>query len=225
MNTIEKNLSAIRQTLPQDVQLLCVSKFQTLEAIQAAYDAGERDFGESRVQELLLKHEALPKDIRWHFIGHLQTNKVKAILPFVYLIQSVDSLHLLDCIEQEAEKLGKQVNVLLEVHVAREAAKTGFAPNELPRDMQAYPFIHVMGIMGMASHTDDEQEWRRCFRQIKAAAQTFPYSPDTFSDNPLPKPVISMGMTEDYLVAIEEGSNMVRIGSAIFGERDYSKPA
>ncbi|MBQ7698322.1 MAG: YggS family pyridoxal phosphate-dependent enzyme [Paludibacteraceae bacterium] len=226
MHTIEEHIAKIRATLPQGVGLLCVSKFQPVEAIRAAYEAGERDFGESRVQELLIKQEALPKDIRWHFIGHLQTNKVKQIVPFVHLIHSVDSEHLLRCIDREAEKIGRKVNVLLELHVAREESKTGFSPEELDAlirvlqsDGNAYPQIQVRGVMGMATNTDDTDEWRRCFREIAAAGKRLGEALGDSTGEPM---VISMGMSEDYQVAIEEGSTMVRIGSSIFGARDYS---
>ena len=226
MHTIEEHIAKIRATLPQGVGLLCVSKFQPVEAIRAAYEAGERDFGESRVQELLLKQEALPKDIRWHFIGHLQTNKVKQIVPFVHLIQSVDSEHLLRCIDREAEKIGRTVDVLLELHVAREESKTGFTPEELDAlirvlqsDENAFPQVRVRGVMGMATNTDDTDEWRRCFREIAAAGKRLGEALGDSTGEPM---VISMGMSEDYQVAIEEGSTMVRIGSSIFGARDYS---
>lgn len=244
MNTIRGHLASIRSTLPEGVELLCVSKFHPAEAILEAYEAGERDFGESRVQELLLKYEALPKDIRWHFIGHLQTNKVKQIVPFVHLIHSVDSEHLLRCIDREAEKIGRTVDVLLELHVAREESKTGFTPEELDaliRVLQSgentYPHIRVRGVMGMATNTDDVAEWRRCFREIAAAGKrlgealaetrsgqtTMKEGADMSIAESTEEPmVISMGMSEDYQVAIEEGSTMVRIGSSIFGARDYT---
>lgn len=194
--------------------MICVSKFHTNEAIMQAYQAGERDFGESRMQELLPKHEALPKDIRWHFIGHLQTNKVRQILSFVHLIHSVDSLRLLECINREAEKIGRTVRVLLEVHVAKEETKSGFTPEELlslDLPLSTLNHVEICGIMGMATNTDDQQEIRRCFREIKKLAHSLP----------IEQPIISMGMSDDYLLAIQEGSTMLRIGSSIFGERHY----
>ena len=198
-----------------------------------AYEAGERDFGESRVQELLPKYEALPKDIRWHFIGHLQTNKVKQIVPFVHMIHSVDSVRLLETINREAEKIQRRVKVLLEVHVAKEETKSGFTPEEFlslasrlspiayseasySLNEASYPWVEICGLMGMATNTDDEAEWRRCFRAIASLAS----SPIAYS-SPSERPQISMGMSDDYLVAIEEGSTMVRIGSTIFGYRNY----
>ena len=225
-----QNLAEIRKHIPQYVTLVCVSKFHPAEAIMEAYNAGERDFGESRVQELLPKYEALPKDIRWHFIGHLQTKKVKMIVPFVHLIHSVDSVRLLETINREAEKIQRKVRVLLEVHVAKEETKSGFSPEELEqlriknfelRD--CFPWVEVCGIMGMATNTDDVEEWRRCFREIKILASHL--SPIANREAPDRShgeyPMISMGMSDDYLIAIEEGSTMVRIGSSIFGERRY----
>ena len=195
-----------------------------------AYEAGERDFGESRVQELVPKYEALPKDIRWHFIGHLQTNKVKQILPFVHMIHSVDSIRLLETINREAEKIGRRVKVLLEVHVAKEDTKSGFTPEELlTLDIQlsTFNYIDICGLMGMATNTDDESEWRRCFRAIASLASQLSYT-SSASDRSskgeirtLNTKQLSMGMSDDYLVAIEEGSTMVRIGSTIFGSRGY----
>ncbi len=180
-----------------------------------AYEAGERDFGESRVQELLPKYEALPKDIRWHFIGHLQTNKVKQIVPFVHMIHSVDSVRLLETINKEAEKIGRRIKVLLEVHVAKEETKSGFTPEELSTfnfQHSTFNYVEICGLMGMATNTDDEQEWRRCFCEIKSLASQL---------STLNTKQLSMGMSDDYLVAIEEGSTMVRIGSTIFGSRGY----
>ena len=189
-----------------------------------AYACGERDFGESRVQELLPKHEALPTDIRWHFIGHLQTNKVRTLLPLVYMIHSVDSLHLLETINREAAKIQRRVKVLLEVHVARETTKSGFNPDELlslatslitSSPDQLYPWVEICGIMGMATNTDDQQEWRRCFREIKSLSRSLPMQGELERET-----IVSMGMSDDYPIAIEEGSTMVRIGSSIFGIRN-----
>lgn len=208
MSAIARNIASLHTQLPEGVALVCVSKYHPVEAIKEAYQAGERDFAESRVQELLPKYAALPKDIRWHFIGHLQRNKVRAIVPFVYLIQSVDSLRLLACINDEAARIRRRVKVLLEVHVAREESKTGFAPTDLPIDAAAYPWVEVCGIMGMATLTDDEAEIRRCFRTLKSLQMQCRL------------PVLSMGMSHDYPLAIEEGSTLVRIGTTLFGERE-----
>ena len=216
LRNISRNISAIRTTIPEGVTLVCVSKFHPVEAIMEAYGGGERDFGESRVQELLPKYEALPKDIRWHFIGHLQTNKVKQIVPFVHMIHSVDSVRLLEIINREAEKIGRRVKVLLEVHVAKEETKSGFTSEEFELRIlnlelrERFPWVEVCGVMGMATNTDDQAEWRRCFREIKALASKL---------STLNTKHVSMGMSDDYLIAIEEGSNMVRIGSTIFGSR------
>ena len=236
---ITTNITSIRNHIPQGVTLICVSKFHPMEAIMEAYECGERDFGESRVQELLPKYEALPKDIRWHFIGHLQTNKVKQIVPFVHMIHSVDSVRLLETINREAEKIQRRVKVLLEVHVAKEETKSGFSPEEFlslassPNSLIAsspnslneasYPWVEICGLMGMATNTDDEAEWRRCFRAIASLSShlsPLASSPIAYS-SPSERPQISMGRSDDYLVAIEEGSTMVRIGSTIFGSRGY----
>lgn len=220
--SIPQHIASIRATIPDGVTLICVSKFHPVEAIMQAYEVGERDFGESRVQELLPKYEALPKDIRWHFIGHLQTNKVKQILPFVHMIHSVDSIRLLEVINKEAEKIGRRIKVLLEVHVAKEETKSGFTPEEilsLNTQLSTLNYIDICGLMGMATNTDDESEWRRCFRAIASlASQLITSSPNHLITS---SPEISMGMSDDYLVAIEEGSTMVRIGSTIFGSRGY----
>lgn len=224
MTDIQQNISSIRAHIPEGVTLICVSKFHPMEAIMEAYEAGERDFGESRVQELLPKYEALPKDIRWHFIGHLQTNKVKQIVPFVHMIHSVDSIRLLETINREAEKIQRRVKVLLEVHVAKEETKSGFTPEELlSLDIQlsTFNYVDVCGLMGMATNTDDEAEWRRCFREIVSlASRLSPLASSPIAhSSPSERPQISMGMSDDYRVAIEEGSTMVRIGSTIFGSR------
>ncbi|MCQ2345308.1 MAG: YggS family pyridoxal phosphate-dependent enzyme [Paludibacteraceae bacterium] len=213
MTPIQQHIAEIRKTLPESVRLVCVSKFHPEEELRQAYDCGERDFGESHVQELLRKQNALPADIRWHMIGHLQTNKVKQIVPFIHLIQSVDSMHLLEVINREAAKINRVVNVLLEVHVAREENKTGFTPDELAKAiaiLPSLPFVQVQGIMGMATLTDDKDEIRRCFSLIRQLADSAPCLE-----------VISMGMSHDYTLALEEGSNMVRIGTTIFGQRNY----
>jgi pyridoxal phosphate enzyme (YggS family) len=219
LSTISQHIASIRATIPDGVTLVCVSKFHPVEAIMQAYEAGERDFGESRVQELLPKYEALPKDIRWHFIGHLQTNKVKQIVPFVHMIHSVDSVRLLETINKEAEKIQRRVKVLLEVHVAKEDTKSGFTPEEflaLNTKLSTLNYIEICGVMGMATNTDDEAEWRRCFREIKNLGKQLLNHSELLNNS---APQISMGMSDDYLVAIEEGSTMVRIGSTIFGIR------
>ena len=213
MSDIAAHIAAIRATLPPEVQLVCVSKYHPKACIEEAYTAGERDFGESHVQEVVRKQAALPKDIRWHFIGHLQTNKVRALVPFVYLIQSVDSLRLLETIEREAARIGRTVSVLLEVHVAREESKSGFTPTELEALLESgvlttLPHIRVRGIMGMATNTDDTEEIQRCFDTLHTI-----YAAHTEWT------ILSMGMSEDYPIAVKAGSTMVRVGSAILGIR------
>lgn len=217
METIHENIAAIRRHIPEEVTLISVSKFHPAEAIREAYEAGERDFGESRVQELVVKHRELPSDIRWHMIGHLQTNKVRDIIGFIHLIQSVDSVHLLQTIEKEAARIDRVIHVLLELHVAAEESKSGFAPTELEAllcDIAAsrvcFPHITIDGLMTMATNTEDEVEIRRCFKE---AHRIFTQHPSFTT--------LSMGMSDDHLIAIEEGTTMVRIGSTIFGERTY----
>ena len=198
--------------LGANVQLIAVSKTKTVEDILALYAEGQRDFGENYVQELLDKQPRLPADIRWHFIGHLQSNKVKYILPFVYLIHGVDSLRLLKEIDRQAAKLGKRVDVLLQVHVAREETKFGLDAAEVAEVMEASPAltaVRIRGLMGMASNTEDVEAVRTEFRTLKSLLDRwFP------ADG-----ILSMGMSGDYGIAIEEGSTMVRIGSLLFGAR------
>lgn len=217
--SIEQKIKELHSSLPQGVTLVAVSKFHPAEALQRAYDAGQRIFGESRVQELLVKHEALPNDIEWQMIGHLQTNKVRQIVPFVSLIQSVDSVRLIECINREAERIGRVVDILLEIHVAKEESKTGWQYDELVEYLQSGALaelknIRVRGVMGMATNTDDEMVIRADFEQLakhkEALALHFDASFDT----------LSMGMSDDFELAIECGSTMVRIGSSIFGERN-----
>ena len=214
MAGVAEQINKVRAHLPAHVTLVCVSKFQPIEAIREAYAAGERHFGESRVQELKQKVAALPADIRWHFIGHLQTNKVRDLLKLrPYLIQSVDSEHLLQAINEEAAKQGIVQDVLLEVHVAREQTKTGFSPDQLPTTNHQLSNVRICGLMAMATNTEDEAEIRRCFETAHSLLSTLNFKPST----------LSMGMSDDYQIAIECGSTMVRIGSTIFGARDYSR--
>ena len=221
MSTIAQRLDNILATLPAGVRLVAVSKFHPAETIREAYDAGQRCFGESRAQELLAKYQQLPQDIEWHFIGHLQTNKVKYIVPFVSLIHSVDSVRLLDEIERQAERVGRVVDCLLEVHVAQEDTKYGFSLDDCrefctAENVATYPHIRFRGIMGMASNTDDDGQVKREFAQLK---QLFDEVRGNMSDASFD--TLSMGMSHDYLMAVEQGSTMVRIGTTIFGERVY----
>ena len=185
------------------------------EDILALYNLGHRDFGENYVQELVEKAERLPKDIRWHFIGHLQTNKVRSIAPFIYLIHGVDSVKLLKEIAKQAEKSARVIDCLLQVHIAQEETKFGFDETELLNvDLKQYPSLKVKGLMGMASLTDDINRIRIEFKFLKTLFEKLKTQNPELS-------ILSMGMSADYKIAIEEGSNIVRIGSLLFGERNY----
>lgn len=215
---IGTKIKELHTSLPQTVKLVAVSKFHPVEALMEAYEAGQRIFGESRVQELLVKHEALPKDIEWQMIGHLQTNKVRQIVPFISLIQSVDSARLIECINREAERIGRVVDILLEIHVAQEESKTGWKYEELVDYLHSEEFatmknIRIRGVMGMATNTDDEQIVRADFEQL---ANLYNELKPRFSEE---FDTLSMGMSDDYQLAIDCGSTMVRIGSSIFGIR------
>jgi len=199
------------------ITLVAVSKTKLVEDIIELYDLGHRDFAENYVQELVDKAEHLPKDIRWHFIGHLQTNKVKLIVPFVYLIHGVDSLKLLKEINKQAGKQSRVIHCLLQVHIAQEETKFGFDENELfDLEINQFENVKIDGLMGMASLTDDMNKVRSEFTHLKTLfkkLQTLNPQLET----------LSMGMSSDYKIAIEEGSNMVRLGSLLFGERNYQK--
>lgn len=220
MGKIAENISSIKATLPSGVTLVAVSKFHPTEAILEAYNSGQRIFGESRVQELVAKHATLPQDIEWQMIGHLQTNKVRAIAPFISLIQSVDSARLAECINREAERVGRTIDILLEIRVAQEESKSGWEYPELLDFLHSGAVaemknLRVRGVMGMATNTDDEARIRADFEQLaqykKELAPMFDASFDT----------LSMGMSDDYALAVECGSTMVRVGSSIFGVREY----
>lgn len=216
--SVSSRLSEIRATLPEVVTLIAVSKFHPAEAVMEAYDAGQRIFGESRVQELVAKYETLPKDIEWQMIGHLQTNKVRAIVPFVSLIQSVDSARLLECIDREAARCGRTIDCLLEIHVAQEETKSGWEYGELKAYLQSDAFaqlhnIRIRGIMGMATNTDDAAVVRSDFGRLAAIKDEL--APMFGADFD----ILSMGMSDDYPIAVDCGSTMVRIGSSIFGAR------
>jgi pyridoxal phosphate enzyme (YggS family) len=210
--------------LPSGCTLIAVSKTQPIEKIQEAYDAGQRAFGENKAQEMSRKYEQLPRDIQWHMIGHLQTNKVKYIAPFVHLIHSVDSLKLLTEIDKQAKKNNRIIACLLQVHIAEEESKFGFSREELDEllkndALQKLDHIRITGLMGMATFTENMAQVRKEFRSLN---QLF----TTIKTKPLPKQVmmqeLSMGMSGDYHIAIEEGSTLIRIGTAIFGERNYT---
>lgn len=220
---IKQNLDRVRSTLPSRVGLVAVSKFHPVERLQEAYDAGQRMFGESRVQEMLVKQPQLPSDISWHFIGHLQTNKVRQVVGRVALIESVDTERLLECIDRESVKAGVVSRVLMQLHVAAEETKFGFSPDELmeyfaSRRFENLKATHICGLMGMASNTDNIDRIRAdfstiadCFRRLRDDASLGLRGFDT----------LSMGMSHDRGIAIECGSNLVRVGTAIFGDREY----
>ena len=223
MNTIADNINRLHSSLPAGVELVAVSKFHPVEALLEAYDAGQRVFGESRAQEFVAKVKELPGDIRWHFIGHLQTNKVRSVVPHTSLIHSVDSERLLRAIEAEGVRRGIQVDVLVQVHVAREETKTGFTPDELfalvtPELVASLTSVRITGVMGMASNVSDKERIRTDFRDIRACFDRL--KAEVFADRP-EFAVVSMGMSHDWRIAVEEGSNMVRVGTNIFGQREY----
>jgi len=221
--SITAEIQRLHQALPVGTRLVAVSKFHPAEAILEAYSAGQRIFGESRVQELCEKVASCPKDVEWHFIGHLQTNKIKQIIPFISLIHGVDSQKLLKEINKEAEKNGRIVPCLLQIHLAQEETKFGFSPKEC-REMldsgfhQELKHVQLKGLMGMASLTDNQTQVRKEFQSLTQLFEEIKakhFAEDTaFCER-------SMGMSNDYLLALEEGSTMVRIGSRIFGNRVY----
>ncbi|MBN1768100.1 MAG: YggS family pyridoxal phosphate-dependent enzyme [Prolixibacteraceae bacterium] len=223
METITKKLQRIQQNIPDYVSLVAVSKTKPNEAIIEAYEAGQRIFGENKVQELTQKYNDLPKDIEWHFIGHLQTNKVKYIAPFVSLVHTVDSIKLLKTIDKEAAKNKRIVSCLLQFFIADEESKFGLNMKEADTLLQSEEYrklqhVRITGVMGMATFTSDEQKITREFQTLKRNFDEL--KKRYFSDNDSFKE-ISMGMSNDYLLAIAQGSTMIRIGSTIFGEREY----
>lgn len=218
---VAKEIEKLHAELPDGVRLVAVSKFHPASMIREAYDAGQRVFGESRVQELLEKIPALPEDIEWHFIGHLQTNKVKQLIGKTSLIESVDSERLLDLIDAESRKAGVVTRVLMQLHVAKEETKFGFYPEELIEYFSSRRFenltnTHICGVMGMASNTDDAERVRADFSAI---AGVFSEIKEKTAPDLRGFDVISMGMSHDWRIAVEEGSTLVRIGSLIFGAR------
>lgn len=225
MTDIQTAIQEIRTELPEGVRLVAVSKTHPASYIEEAYAIGQRDFGENKVQELTAKAECLPKDIRWHLIGHLQTNKVKYIAPFVYMIHSIDSEKLIETVEKEAAKAGRIVKCLLQVHVAKEETKFGFSPEELEAFLtdgkyRELPHVEICGLMAMATNTDDKAEVEREFEEARClfaeAKEKYFKADEGFKE-------LSMGMSGDYRLAVAHGSTCVRIGSNIFGQRDYTK--
>ena len=219
MADITQNLKQFKSELPEEVTLVAVSKTKPNEDLQEAYDAGQRIFGENKIQEMTDKWEALPKDIQWHMIGHVQTNKVKYMAPYVNLIHSADRLKLFKEINKEAKKNERVIDVLLQVKIAEEDSKFGMPPEEAKAFLEEnkaalYPNVNIVGLMGMASFVDDEVQIKREFAQLEKIYNTFKEQ-YAFS-------VLSMGMSGDYKLALEHGSTMVRVGSAIFGARNYN---
>ena len=216
---ITENLNAIYSKLPQGVRLVAVSKFHPVERLMEAYNAGQRIFAESRPQELAAKVPQLPSDIEWQFIGHLQTNKLKLVLPYVSLVQSVDSLHLLEAINQWGSEHDRVIPVLLELHLGAEETKQGFSAEEIGEILKGtYPNVSIRGLMGMATNTDDEAVIDADFARIEALFQRlradFPALDDSFTE-------LSIGMSADWPIAVRHSATMVRIGTDIFGSREY----
>lgn len=223
MSHIQEEIQAIKAGLPEGVRLVAVSKFHPIEALQDAYDGGQRIFGESKVQEMTQKYEALPKNIEWHFIGHLQTNKIKYMVPYVALIHGVDSYKLLAEINKQAAKAGRIIPCLLQIHIAQEETKFGFSTEECRAMLEEGQWrqldhVQIAGVMGMATNTEDETQIRREFSTLSAFFQEIK---EAYFKEVSSFKEISMGMSDDYPLAIEEGSTLIRIGSRIFGARNY----
>ena len=222
--SIADNLKQVLAELPQGVRLVAVSKFHPNEAIEEAYQAGQRIFGESKVQEMTAKYESLPKDIEWHFIGHLQSNKIKYMIPYVAMIHGIDTYKLLAEVNKQAGKAGRTVNCLVQIHVAQEETKFGFSPEEC-REMldagewKALAHVRICGLMGMASNTDNIEQINGEFRLLSSLFKEI--KENWFADSDVFRE-LSMGMSHDYHEAIASGSTLVRVGSKIFGEREYN---
>lgn len=219
---VKNNIEKFTQTLPAGCRLIVVSKTQSVEKIQQAYTAEQRLFGENKAQELTTKYEALPKDIEWHMIGHLQSNKVKYIVPFVQLIHSVDSLKLLMEVDKQAKKVNRVVDCLLQIHIATEDTKFGFSESEVLETLQSNEFnalknIRITGLMGLATLTDNQAQIRQEFKSLKALFEKI----KSTQVPSVEMQELSMGMSSDYKIAMEEGSTLIRVGTAIFGERNY----
>lgn len=221
--SVAENIKKYRALVPSGVEIVAVSKFHPDSLIMEAYEAGQRLFGESRVQEFVMKYDQLPKDIKWHFIGHLQTNKAKQLIGKTSMIESVDSVKLIELLEKESAATGVVTDVLLQIHVAQEEAKFGFYPEEILDLIGKAPIselknVRVCGLMGMATNTEDYHRVREDFKKLHSLYEVIKAT--CMKDNPDFK-YLSMGMSGDWQMAVDEGSNIVRIGSAIFGERHY----
>lgn len=224
--SIVENLQKIQNELPENVTLVAVSKTKPAEAIQELYDAGQLEFGENKVQELVSKYEVLPKDIKWHLIGHLQKNKVKYIAEFVHLIHSVDNLDLLKEINKQAGKYNRIIPCLLQIKIAEEDSKFGMEAELAEQIISDYknnfPNVEIIGLMGMATFTEDESQIRNEFKYLKSVFdQLIARHPEPVEGQNSTLKTLSMGMSGDYKIAVNEGSTMVRVGSSIFGERNY----
>lgn len=219
--SVAEQITRLQKELPKGVNLLAISKYQPIEAIQEAYDAGQRMFGENHIQEMAAKAAVLPKDIQWHFTGHVQTNKIKYMAPFVSLVHAVDSFRLLREIDKHAAKHNRSIDCLLQIHIAQEDTKYGLTIDECRQLLANEPWrelehVRITGLMAMGSNTDDMEQVRREFRQMK---NLFDELKKKYFANAPSFNQLSEGMTDDYPIAIEEGSTIVRIGSMIFGER------
>tara|TARA_B100001109_G_scaffold106787_1_gene87175 strand:+ start:1628 stop:2275 length:648 start_codon:yes stop_codon:yes gene_type:complete len=213
---IGKNITSLLEGLPSKVELVAVSKTKSNEEILEAYNAGQRKFGENKIQDMTRKYEILPKDIQWHMIGHVQSNKVKYMAPYVSLIHGVDSLKLLKEINKQAQKNNRIIDCLLQIHIAKEESKFGLSVRESQQAIKIakeLPHLRIKGLMGMATFTDDQKQIEREFAGLKSLY-------DQFIEQKIPLEVLSMGMSGDFLIAIEQGSNMIRVGSKIFGPRN-----
>ena len=214
---IGKNITSLLEELPATVELVAVSKTKSNEEILEAYNAGQRKFGENKIQDMTRKYETLPKDIQWHMIGHVQSNKVKYMAPYVSLIHGVDSLKLLKEINKQAQKNNRIIDCLLQIHIATEESKYGLSVQESQQAIKIakeLPHLRIKGLMGMASFTEDQKQIEREFAGLKSLY-------DQYIEQKIPLKVLSMGMSGDFLIAIEQGSNMIRVGSKIFGPRNY----
>lgn len=221
MSSISENLKEIKESLPEGVTLVAVSKTKPVEDLQEAYDAGQREFGENKIQEMCDKYEQLPKDIRWHMIGHVQGNKIKYMAPFVHLVHGIDKAKRLKELDKEAAKNDRVIDCLLQIHIAEEETKFGFDADEALEVLknqpeEKFPNVRIRGFMGMSTLTDNEDQVKKEFRQLASLFEEV-----KTNLNPLGFDTLSMGMSGDYSLAIAEGSTMVRVGSSIFGARNY----